>query len=79
MSKLNGKKLQAATMHQNIFFPNVGEIKKELTNVDSGLNKAVDMVIDEPFILVTTKNKANKPVIIPVPITNFTHMVLADE
>lgn len=79
MSALNGKRLKLATMHANMFIPGVGDIRKELSSVDDGINKAVVMTIDEPFIVVQLKNKAGSEMIVPVPITNFTHMVLAKE
>lgn len=79
MSKINGKKLVSATMHQNIFFPGIGEIKKELTSVFNGMNKTVDLVVDEPFVIIGVKDKGNKTISIPVPLTNFSHLVLSDD
>jgi hypothetical protein len=79
MSTVNGKKLSFAVMHQNIFYPGIGDIRKELSCEDTGLSRGVKMTIDEPFVLVETKTKAGQAVTIPVPITNFSHLVLARE
>jgi len=79
MSALNGKKLRLATMHANMFIPGVGDIRKELSSVDDGINKAVGMTIDEPFVVVTLKDKGGNALTVPVPLTNFSHMVLAKE
>lgn len=77
MSNVNGKTVKSATMHANIFYPGVGEIRKELSNVDSGLTPAIKMTLDEPFLVLETKGKAgNKPVTILVPITNLASLVL---
>jgi len=79
MSALNGKKLRLATMHANMFIPGVGDIRKELSSVDDGINKAVQMTIDEPFVVVNLKDKGGNTLTVPVPLTNFSHMVLARE
>jgi hypothetical protein len=79
MSELNGRKLKLATMHSNIFIPGVGDIRKELSNTDDGVNKAVQLVIDEPFVILTLKNKVGTAITVPVPLVNFSHMVLAKE
>lgn len=76
MSSLNGRKLVAATMHTNIFYPGMGEIRKELSAVGSGLSRGVKMTIDEPFIVVEAVGKDGQSYTIPVPITNFSHLVL---
>jgi len=79
MSEVNKKKLKLATMHANMFIPGVGDIRKELSSVDDGINKAVHMIIDEPFVLVSLKDKGGNTLTVPVPLTNFSHMVLARE
>jgi hypothetical protein len=80
MSEMNGKKLRGAQMHENFFYPGLGEIKKELSAVDSGMNNAVDMTIDEPFVVLRLNDKKSKAsYTIPVPITNFKYLVLAKD
>ncbi len=68
-------------MHENSFYPGVGEIKKELSAVDNGLNRGIKMTIDEPWIILEVPDKANKNRVhvVPVPISNFKHVVLAKE
>jgi hypothetical protein len=79
MSNVNGRKVKLATMHANMFIPGVGDIRKELSSTDDGINKAVGMVIDEPFVVVTLKDKGGNVLTVPVPLTNFSHMVLVKE
>jgi hypothetical protein len=80
MSSVNGKQVIAATMHSNIFYPGLGELKKELSSTPNGLSKPVKMTIDEPFLILEVDDARTKRLYtIPVPLTNFSHMVLAKE
>ncbi len=79
MSSINGRQVTYAVTHTNLFVPGLGEIRKELSNVDNGTHKSVDMLLDGDFVVLTTKNKAGAPVTIAVPLSNFSHLVLARE
>ena len=77
MSKLNGKTVVAATLHSNIFVAGLGEIKKDLLAVANGINKPAKMTIDEPFLILEMEDtKFRRLYTIPIPLTNFTHLVL---
>ena len=77
MSKLEGKELSYGVLAATVFVPGVGNFGPTLTNQDSATHKAVKMVVDEPFVTLSTKDKVGKEVSIAVPITYFTHMVVA--
>lgn len=79
MSAINGKKLTHATLHNPIFVEDIGSIGSSLHAAHNGLHKAVDMTIDEPFVILRIKDRAGNEKVVPVPITGFTHMVLAKE
>lgn len=81
MSKLDSKPLSMAVLHQNLgHVPNVGNVEKTFTMTQDAKHKAVkSMVICEPWVLVEfyTQNP-KKTVEVPIPITNFSHTVLAE-
>lgn len=76
MSEINGKAVKSATLHENTFYPGVGEIKKELHTQGDGLNRAVKMKVDEPFLMVEVKDKVGKAVTLAIPLTNLKQLVL---
>lgn len=77
MSKVNGKNVLAASLHENLFVPGVGEIRKELSSTASGLNKAIKMTIDEPFLLLEIEApQARRTFTISVPLSNFKHILI---
>jgi hypothetical protein len=77
MSKLNGKSVTDATMHDSLFVNGIGEIKKELSSVSNGLSRGVKMTIDEPFLsLEIFSPKSNRTYQVAVPLTNFKRLVI---
>jgi hypothetical protein len=77
---LEGKKVTYAKMHAGIHTPQSGQLKDTLTAVGDPSNAPVKMVIEGGFVKVTAKNASTKrEVDILVPLTNFTHLVLADQ
>lgn len=78
MSALNGKKLKYATLHYPLFVPGLGTIGPTLSNDNSATHKAIEMIVDEPF--VSLKGTTNgKSYTMYIPLTSFTHMVLDKE
>ncbi len=80
MSSLDGRTVIAATMHENIFIPQVGDIRKELSNKDSATCKKVNMTISEPFLILRFESAVSRRTYtVPVPLTNFRYLVLESE
>jgi hypothetical protein len=79
MSQVNGRAVKAALMHNNIFFPGIGEIKKELNTADTQTQKGIKMTVSEPFVVLEIKDKVNTIKEVAVPLTNFSYLVLAPE
>lgn len=79
MSKHDGKSVKFAVLHQPIFAPGYGQLPANLSGsgVNSGIDKAVKMTIQEPYVLIEAKDQVGKPVEILVPLSGFTHLVLA--
>jgi hypothetical protein len=78
MSNINGRTVLDASMHENMFVNGIGEIKKELSSMDTAGTKGVKMTIDEPFLnLEIFSPRANKNFLIAVPLTNFKRLVLS--
>ncbi len=76
MSKINGQKVIMASMHNGIFIPGIGEIKKEVSTTSTG-SKVKSLTIDEPFlILEVLEDKSRRIYTVPVPLTNFASLVL---
>lgn len=75
MSKVDGKKVSYAVAHGTLFIPNThGQFGPTLTV--GGTSKVNDMVVDEPFLLLTIKDTKGQDLCVPVPLTNFSHMVV---
>ncbi len=70
-------KLKSAMMHANIFYPGVGEIKKELSSTHDGLNKEVSMTLLNDLVRIDIKNKVGTVVPVLVPLSNFAYLVPA--
>jgi hypothetical protein len=76
MSKANGKEVSYGALHGPIFVPGLGQIGPTLSSASSGSLKAVKMTVDEPFVMLEVADKMGKTVELPVPISQFTHMVV---
>lgn len=70
-------KLKAAQMHEHLFYPGIGEIKKELSTTFDSINKEVTLSLVGDLVHVGVTDKGGKTVTLLVPITNFKFMVLA--
>lgn len=77
MSTIDSKQLAYAALSGPIFVPGIGQLDKTLSAGDSAIHKGVKMTIAEPWVIVEVKDKVGKLVTIPIPITSFTHTVLA--
>lgn len=78
MSKCNGRKVKLATLHGPIHVPDIGQLGPKLSNFQNGVDKAVDMVIDEPFLMIYVKGRLASAEV-PIPLANVSHMVLVPE
>lgn len=76
MSKNNNKQVDYARSHGPIFVPNSGQFGPELETT-SASTRVVSMEIDEPFLTVIIKDKAQKLVTVPIPLANLSHLRLA--
>ena len=65
-----------AVLHQEIFFPTVGQLKKTLTDTHDGVNTAVKMRFEDGVLEVEALDKVGKPRKILVPAANVAFMVL---
>lgn len=80
MSSIQGKEVVYAVMHGPIHTPQAGHLKQVLKNTSDPENRAVKMKISGDFVVVTATNPATKKSVeILVPLTGFTHLVLADQ
>ena len=72
MSKLNGKELEYAVLHNSLFIVGIGDLGKNLSSKTTPTLKAVKMTVDEPFIVVEVEgSRSHKTHRVAVPITNF--------
>lgn len=74
MSKVNGKKVLAATAHGIVHTAKLGQIGPVLSTTDTG-SKVKSMEIDEPFLVVNAEVQGKKQTIY-VSLTNVSHLVL---
>lgn len=58
--------------------PDTGELGPTLTNKNSPEGKAVKMVVEEPYVSITTTDKNKNPITIVVPLEQFTHLVVEE-
>lgn len=78
MSEFNGKKVSYATLKDGpIFIPSYGQLRAELSSTGDGVHKAVEMTIDEPFVILEITDKVGKKITDLIPLTSFSHLVLA--
>lgn len=77
MSNINGKSVKTAVLLSGgLFVQGFGTTRSTLSNVDDGINKAVKMTVDEPFLLLEMKDSQTKAVTkLAVPLSNFSHMI----
>jgi hypothetical protein len=74
MSALNDKKLTSALMHEDSFYAGVGPLKKELNTVHDGISREVTLALEGSLVLVGTKTKAGKDIVLAIPLSNFKHL-----
>ncbi len=74
---MDSVKLKAASMHANMFYPSVGEIKKELRAAHDGVNKETKLWLEGQFVRLELKSQAGPMVTLLVPVSNFTLLVPA--
>lgn len=79
--EFEGKSLSYAVLHGPIHHPDTGEIRRVLTAKGDGLNKAVKMTLfgDKVLVEVPFAKNSKKFAKLVIPLTGFTHTVLADE
>jgi hypothetical protein len=75
-SKINGKELSYAVLHNPIFIPDAGQFGPTLSKTTNGMFKGVKMTIEEPWVILEIQNKLGQLVTVPVPLEMFTHTVL---
>lgn len=75
MSKLEGKTLVSALMHEDTFFPGIGSVKKELNTFHDGINKEVTLDLEGDLVIVGLKNNAGVSTTLAVPLVNFKQLV----
>lgn len=75
-SRINGKQLVYAALTGPIFVNGVGQFGPTLSTQVSGTS-VTKMTVDEPWVVVELKDKIGKPIVVPIPLTSFTHTVLA--
>lgn len=79
MSKLNGKEIENAVLHNAIFIIGVGSLGPNLSAKQTPSSSKVEMVIDEPFVMVRAQEKRGSKVHTrAVPLTNFLTLELKD-
>ncbi len=79
MSSLNGQRCKSGHMHDGVFLPGVGDIRKELVVGSTGERQVKSLVIQEPFVVVTLySTTTRRDYIMPVPISNFKYLVLSE-
>lgn len=77
MKDETNNKVKYAVLHKSIFYPGVGHLKETLTNINDGLNRAVEMYAYDTYLLIKapirdTKNTAS----VIVPLVNVAYFVL---
>lgn len=77
MSDFNGKKVLYGALPGPIFIPNYGQLRQELSSTGDGLHKSLDMTVCEPWVTLELKDKVGKAFTVLIPMTSFTHMVIA--
>jgi len=68
------KSYNSAVMHETMFSPGVGELKKELAVTGDAGHKAVEAIIlaeGSLVVAVTVKDKVGKSVTLDIPLSNF--------
>jgi len=70
-------KVTYAALHFPIFVPQVGQFGPTLTTTGSGAAKGIKMTLEGNFVTLEVQDKNGKPNEILVPLTSFTHMVVA--
>jgi len=77
MSELNGKEVVYGVTAAPMFVPGCGSVGPTLTSSDGVVHKNITMTLDGSFVVAKVKDKVNQTVTVLIPITSFTHMVLA--
>jgi hypothetical protein len=76
MSQEETLQVSWAMLHGNLFYPGLGEIKKELSTHGDAINKAVELSISGSYLYIKVSDKAGMKRTIGVPMTNVSHFVL---
>lgn len=74
------RQIKYAVLHETMFYPEYGEIRKELGSTSNATNKAVRMTLDGSLVnlvLEHPRTKANIEVLVPV--SNFKLLVATAE
>lgn len=78
MSKFESKEVTYAALHYPLFVPGgIGQIGPTLTSIKNPNTKSVKMVLESGFVTVEVTGPQKQTETLLVPITSFTHMVLA--
>ncbi len=72
-----GTPISRALMHDSVFLPGPGEIKKELSTVSSGIERGVKMtLLDSGLVLLEVRDEKTKTIYeLLVPVTNFKYLL----
>jgi hypothetical protein len=70
-----GVAIKYARMHTTLFVPELAQLGPELTDVQTGSSRAVEMFLNNGLVTCTTKGKGGKLVSFLVPASNFQVLV----
>jgi len=80
MSRINGEKVIIAQLNAAMFIPGIGTLPQELSSTQNAVDRAISMVVDEPFLLCQVEGKTNRRMYdIAIPLENVKSLVLASE
>lgn len=69
-------KIKQAELHDTIFVPSIGEIRKQLSSTDTGLNKGTGMSLEAGLVYLSLPQKnGNQMITVVVPVTNFKYLL----
>lgn len=74
------RQIKYAVLHETMFYPEYGEIRKELGSTSNATNKAVKMSLDGSLVTLVLEHPRTKQLIeVLVPTTNFKLLVASAE
>lgn len=68
--------IKAAMMHNNIFVPGAGDIRKELSAVDNGSVRGTKMELEDQLVYLTLPlRNSTATVRVGIPLSNFAYLL----